>query len=72
MAYLLHDNTFFYKLWNTQNWIALLHNNIIQFSTTYFVWVLKTFMVGLLGYCLLEVIVKLLCVCKPLVFRKLE
>lgn len=70
MVYLLHDNEFFYYVWRAQDWITILHNDVIQFLITYVVWVLKTFMVGVLGYCLFEIVGKLLNVCKPLVLKK--
>lgn len=56
MVYLLHDNEFFYKLWNTQDWITLLHEHVISFVLTYVGWVMAIFAAGVLCYCLFTLI----------------
>lgn len=38
MIYLLHDNSFFYSIWNTQDWITILYYSPISlYIKTYFV-----------------------------------
>ncbi len=69
MAYLLHDNEFFYKIWNTQDWITLLYDDAIQFCGVYLIWVLKTFAAGLLCYGIFVVAGKALNYCKPLAIK---
>lgn len=66
MTYLLHDNDFFYKIWNTQDWITLLHENVSQFCGIYLLWVLKTFAAGLLCYGIFVVADRALNHCKSL------
>lgn len=70
MVYLLHDNEFVYKIWNTQDWITLLYENVIRFFYTYIVWILKTFAAGILGYCIFMAGGKLLNICKPLIMKQ--
>ena len=72
MVYLLHDNEFFYKIWNTQDWVTLLYNNIPQFCCKYLLWALGTFAAGLLCYALFVVAGRALNYCKPLVIKPTE
>lgn len=69
MAYLLHDNEFFYKIWNTQDWITLLHENILRFCGIYLLWIFKTFAAGLLCYAAFVAAGKVLNLCKPLIIK---
>lgn len=70
MVYLTHDNEFVYSLWNFQDWIAPLHNDMGRFIGTYFIWLLGTFGAGVLIYTLYVLAGKLCGLCKPLVFKK--
>lgn len=69
MAYLLHDNEFFYKIWNTQDWITLLYENVLQFCCKYLLWALGTFATGLLCYAIFVVAGRALNYCKPLAIK---
>lgn len=46
MIYLLHDNKFFYSLWDTTDWITLLAKNPWSFTTTLLSWIGVTFIAG--------------------------
>lgn len=70
MVYLLHDNEFVYKIWNTQDWINLMHEDVVLFLQRYLVWTLGTFGIGVLLYCLFVILGKVITICKPLVIRK--
>lgn len=50
MVYLIHDNSFFYSLWNTQNWINILYNYPFRFILKLVSWTLMTFVIGVLVY----------------------
>lgn len=52
MVYLLHDNGFFYRIWDTQDWITLLYNNPILYVLKYAGWILGTFALGVVVYSL--------------------
>lgn len=52
MVYLLHDNGFFYRIWDTQDWITLLYNNPILYVLKYTGWILGTFALGVVVYSL--------------------
>lgn len=32
MVYLIHDNEFFYSVWDKQDWISLLNKSVLEFS----------------------------------------
>lgn len=70
MVYLLHDNSFFYSLWDIQDWITLLHENVVQFVKAYTFWILGTFAAGVIIYTIFILGGKLLEFCKPLVIKK--
>lgn len=70
MTYLIHDNKFFYKIWNIEDWITLLHENIMQFHGVFWGWVLITFAVGILCYAIFAGLSKLLNICKPLAIKQ--
>lgn len=70
MTYLIHDNKFFYKIWNIEDWITLLHENIMQFHGVFWEWVLITFAVGILCYAIFAGLSKLLNICKPLAIKQ--
>lgn len=50
MVYLLHDNTFFYGIWDTQDWITVLYNNPYYYIVKHILWTVMTFVVGVLAY----------------------
>lgn len=70
MVYLIHDNELFYDIWNTQDWITLICKNVALFVQRYLIWILGTFGVGVLLYCLFIILEKVIIICKPLVIRK--
>ena len=72
MAYLLHGNEFFYKIWNTQDWITLLYENVLQFCCKYLLWALGTFATGLLCYAIFVVAGRALNYCKPLAIKSVK
>lgn len=50
MIYLFHDNSFFYSLWDKQDWITLLCMHPMGFLLRYGVWTVRTFVYGLIAY----------------------
>lgn len=50
MVYLIHDNKFFYYIWNIQDWAALLQKSTVGFILMLIVWALLTFITGVLAY----------------------
>lgn len=52
MVYLLHDNGFFYRIWDTQDWITLLYSNPILYILKYIGWIFGTFALGVVAYSL--------------------
>ena len=50
MIYLFHDNSFFYSLWDKQDWITLLCMPPIGFLLRYGAWTVRTFVYGLIAY----------------------
>ena len=50
--YLLHDNKFFYSVWNTQDWITLLYNKPFAFIGKLLLWGLGVFTFGVLMHIL--------------------
>lgn len=69
MVYLLHDNELFYMIWNTQDWVTLLYNNVVQFCFIYFCWASITFAVGILCYIAFVICGKVLNICRPLAIK---
>ena len=72
MIYLLHDNGFFYKIWNTRDWITLLYEDVFQFCGIYLLWAFGTFATGLLCYAMFVVASKALNYCKPFIVKSAE
>ena len=70
MVYLIHDNDFVYEIWNSKDWITLLHNNLIKFIVTFGIWVLTTFIIGFILYCIYLLIEKIFNILKPLFLKK--
>ena len=50
MVYLIHDNSFFYSIWATQDWITVLYSNPIRFILKIIGWTLMTFGIGTMMY----------------------
>lgn len=50
MVYLLHDNNFFYSMWDTQDWITVLYYNPVGYVFKHILWTLATFGIGVLAY----------------------
>lgn len=50
MIYLVHDNDFFYSLWNSQDWISLLYYSPIKFMAKYIVWSMGVVLIGVVIY----------------------
>ena len=50
MIYLFHDNSFFYSLWDKQDWITLLAEHPIGFLLRYGIWTVRTFVYGFIAY----------------------
>ncbi len=56
MIYLIHDNKFFYSLWNLQDWITPLYREPVFFLLRLFAWVFILFALGILLYTLYRVL----------------
>ena len=54
MVYLLHDNDFFYSIWNTQDWITLLYYHPYLFVGKILIWSSAVFGIGTLVYFIYE------------------
>lgn len=52
MVYLLHDNEFFYQLWNRTQWIRLLSDWPVEFVVRLLGWVLVVYALGTIAYTL--------------------
>ena len=50
MIYLFHDNSFFYSLWDRQDWITLLAEHPMGFLLRYGAWTVRTFLYGFIAY----------------------
>lgn len=72
MVYLLHDNRFFYSIFDTQDWITLLYNNPYKFVLEIFIWSAIIFACGTGVYTLYRIIVRLFDKSKWILFRKME
>ncbi len=59
MVYLLHDNGFFYSIFDTQDWITLLYNSPYQFIVKIFIWSVGVFICGVVTYTFYIILVKL-------------
>ena len=70
MIYLLHDTPLFYSIYNTVDWITILHENLPQFFGTYFLWVIAVFCIGFLTFCIYLTICKLFRIAKPLLLKQ--
>lgn len=68
MIYLFHDNSFFYSLWDKQDWITLLYIHPIGFLLRYGIWTVRTFVYGLIAYLGYRLLCRL---CRKAGFQKL-
>ena len=50
MVYLIHDNAFFYYLWNTQDWIKVLYFHPGMFILKLLIWTTGSFITGVTAY----------------------
>ena len=70
MIYLIHDNDFIYEIWKSKDWITLLYNNFTKFVATLEIWVIITFIVGFILYCIYLLIEKIFEALKPFFLKK--
>ncbi len=68
MIYLIHDNSFFYSLWNAQDWITLLAEHPMGFLLRYGIWIVRTFLFGFIAYLSYRLLSKL---CRKTGFQRL-
>ena len=47
-VYLLHDNAFFYSIWNRQDWITLLYNDPLVFILQLLLWGIAIYALGVI------------------------
>lgn len=59
MTYLIHDNSFFYSIWCTQDWFTLLYYQPLKFICKHALWTLGTFAIGVAAYSLYLLLAKL-------------
>ncbi len=69
-VYLLHDNKFFYTIWNIQDWMTLLYNSPILFTLKFLGYTLGTFALGVITYFLFLAIEKLAKRIAPMLIKK--
>lgn len=70
MVYLLHDNGFFYSIWDTQDWITVLYNNPYRFISKIFIWACFVFICGIITYTFYIILAKLFNKYKWILFKK--
>lgn len=59
MVYLIHDNDFFYNIWNLCDWITTLSRSPMKFILNLLKWSLCTYVVGMLAYILYCIMMKI-------------
>ena len=69
MVYLIHDNQFFYNVWNNLDWLAILHNNPGLYIIKNIYWVIIMFALGVASYTTYILIGKLFKVIKPIMIK---
>ena len=69
MIYLLHDNSFFYNLWNHRQWVETLADSPLWFTFHILKWGAFTFVLGVLAYALYNLCMKALSSHKHLFFK---
>lgn len=70
MVYLLHDNGFFYSIWDTQDWITLLYNYPYKFIVKLFIWSCYVFIFGVIIYTFYIILAELFNKYKWILFKK--
>ena len=71
MVYLIHDNEFFYSVWDKQDWISLLNKSVLEFSGKLIGYTVATFFIGCIAYGAYLMLLKLMKMCKN-IFIKCE
>ena len=71
MVYLIHDNEFFYSVWDKQDWISLLNKSVLEFSGKLIGYTVSTFFIGCIAYIAYLMLLKLMKMCKN-IFIKCE
>lgn len=56
MVYLMHDNEFFYALFNATNWVGVLHESPVKFLLLQFGWTIFVLVVGIVAYLVFNLI----------------
>lgn len=69
MVYLIHDNGFFYNIWDKQDWISLLNKSVTEFTIKLFYYTLATFFVGCMAYIVYLILQKLGKSCQNIFIR---
>ncbi len=72
MVYLLHDNGFFYSIFDTQDWITLLYYYPYRFILKIFVWSVGVFACGVAAYTFYITLVKLFHKYNWILYKKKE
>jgi len=70
MVYLLHDNEFFYSIFDTQDWITELYYHPYKFILKIFIWSVGVFACGVVIYTFYITLTKLFYKHKWLLFKK--
>lgn len=70
MVYLIHDNIFAYEIWKLKDWITLLYESSTKFIVSFNIWILMTFTIGVISYCIYLLLGKILEILKPLFLKK--
>lgn len=69
MIYLIHDNSFFYSLWDLRDWITTLYNTPMLFVYKLVKWTLATFAVGGVVYICYRVLGRIFQKCRILFLK---
>lgn len=69
MAYLIHDNSFFYSLWNGRDWLGTLAYSPTIFVFQLLKWALYTFVAGLATYTAFLLVSYFFKRCQPLFIK---
>lgn len=70
MVYLIHDNSFFYSIWNTQDWITLLYYQPNMFMVKILLYTIGTFIIGVVVFTIYNLLCKILDKYKWIYLRK--
>lgn len=70
MVYLLHDNEFFYSIFDTQDWITLLYYHPYRFVTKISIWSVGVFACGVVAYTFYIALAKLFDRYQWILFKK--